>query len=323
MAKSYDWNLSHGMIVVNKRGVEKTSLSILPTDKQLSWTSKLGSVSFNQYGREFPLGGMNEKGLMAEVLWLNESDYPEANEKASLNELQWVQYILDNAENLAEAKALANSVRISAVYAAVHYLICDQQKKCGTFEYLNGELVVNSYPRILAPTITNNTYAASETYLKKYLGFGGNKSLPTGFGSLDRFSRASILAKNFDRETQKNMNASDYALEVLDSVATGTYSKWNIVYNQRENSIILKNRFGARTKMKMKPQDFDYSCSTDVLVHDIDSTDSGDIQSKFRSYSRSDNFRIVKKSLQGDFPGWLINTIIAYPETNTRCVSSL
>jgi choloylglycine hydrolase len=26
------------------------------------WTSRYGSITFNQYGREFPSGGINEKG---------------------------------------------------------------------------------------------------------------------------------------------------------------------------------------------------------------------------------------------------------------------
>jgi choloylglycine hydrolase len=32
--------------------------------KTISWISKYGSITFNQYGREFPTGGMNEKGLV-------------------------------------------------------------------------------------------------------------------------------------------------------------------------------------------------------------------------------------------------------------------
>ena len=33
-----------------------------------SWVSKYGSVTFNQYGRELPTGGMNEAGLVVETI---------------------------------------------------------------------------------------------------------------------------------------------------------------------------------------------------------------------------------------------------------------
>ena len=42
----------------------------------ISWTSKFGNVTFNQYGKEFPTGGMNENGLVIELMWLNEARYP-------------------------------------------------------------------------------------------------------------------------------------------------------------------------------------------------------------------------------------------------------
>lgn len=40
----------------------------------VSRTSKYGSITFNQYRKEFPIGGMNEKGLVIEALWLNENN---------------------------------------------------------------------------------------------------------------------------------------------------------------------------------------------------------------------------------------------------------
>src|SRR5215470_5207291 len=69
--RNYDYMFGDGMIMVNKRGVVKVSTSEAP-EKPAQWTSKYGSVTFNQYGRENPMGGMNEAGLVIELMWLDE-----------------------------------------------------------------------------------------------------------------------------------------------------------------------------------------------------------------------------------------------------------
>ena len=66
LAKNLDWEISNGIILVNKKGVFKTAYC--DCHRKLSWTSRYGSVTFNQFGKEFPLGGMNEKGLVVEEL---------------------------------------------------------------------------------------------------------------------------------------------------------------------------------------------------------------------------------------------------------------
>ena len=58
--RNYDWHLDHGLVIVNKRNVTKRALLIDPEDTPARWISKYGSVTFNQYGREFPIGGMVE-----------------------------------------------------------------------------------------------------------------------------------------------------------------------------------------------------------------------------------------------------------------------
>ena len=91
--RNYDWVTETGMVNTNLRGVQKTSLS---KEKTIQWISKYGSITFNQYGKEFPTGGMNEKGLVVELMWLDESKFPSPDARLALNVLQWIQYDLDN-----------------------------------------------------------------------------------------------------------------------------------------------------------------------------------------------------------------------------------
>src|SRR5204863_8959065 len=61
--RNYDFDIGSGVVLVNHRGVQKTSLEksgspIVP------WISVYGSVTFNQFGKEYPMDGMNEAGLV-------------------------------------------------------------------------------------------------------------------------------------------------------------------------------------------------------------------------------------------------------------------
>ena len=58
--RSYDFEIGYGMVIVNKRGVSRES----EIGGGAKWTSRHGSVTFNQFGRDNPTGWMNEKGLV-------------------------------------------------------------------------------------------------------------------------------------------------------------------------------------------------------------------------------------------------------------------
>ena len=57
--RNYDWIIGDGLVMINKRGVVKTA-TVVESNNVAKWVSKYGSVTFNQYGRENPAGGMNE-----------------------------------------------------------------------------------------------------------------------------------------------------------------------------------------------------------------------------------------------------------------------
>ena len=74
--RNYDWVTDAGMVCTNLKGLSKTSMKT-ENGETISWVSKYGSITFNQYGKEFPTGGMNEKGLVVELMWLDETKYPQ------------------------------------------------------------------------------------------------------------------------------------------------------------------------------------------------------------------------------------------------------
>src|SRR6185295_11423871 len=99
-------------------------------NKPAHWTSKYGSVTFNQVGRELPYGGINEKGLDVEQLWLRSAQFPTPDSRPTVNELQWIQYQLDNASSVREVLASLRKINVVSRIAPIHYLVCDSTGEC-------------------------------------------------------------------------------------------------------------------------------------------------------------------------------------------------
>src|SRR5581483_9546892 len=106
--RNLDWDWENGLVFINARQVQKRAFVLGPN--AATWTSKYGSVTFNQFGRELPFGGMNEAGLVVENMWLTETQYPAGDSRPEINMLQWIQYQLDTCSTVAEV--IENDKRI-------------------------------------------------------------------------------------------------------------------------------------------------------------------------------------------------------------------
>ncbi len=79
---NYDWPLGNGLVFINKSGKSKVAMLASKNEDNFKgqpaqWTSKYGSVTFNQYGCDLAHGGMNEAGLVIEAMALYDTIYPE------------------------------------------------------------------------------------------------------------------------------------------------------------------------------------------------------------------------------------------------------
>jgi len=267
MGKSYDWDLGHGMVVVNQRGMKKIGLAVEATDLPPTWTAQYGSITFNQYGQEFPVGGMNEAGLAVEILWSFSTEYPLPDERPSLNELQWIQYQLDNYGSVKEMVAHADEIRIAGLYAKVHYLAVDKQNNSASFSYIDGKLVINE--DVLA--ITNTTLSESRRYLPKFTGVSDEISIPKGKGSLDRFLITRSMLAAGDRPDAVS-EPIGFAFSILDAVKTPDYTQWQIVYDLASREIHFRTAENQRLR-QIRLAAFNFSCTEPVLGFPIDSKD--------------------------------------------------
>jgi penicillin V acylase-like amidase (Ntn superfamily) len=309
--RNYDWTIGDALIFVNKRGVAKTA-SVGDSSNPARWVSKYGSVTFNQYGRENPTGGMNEAGLVVEQMWLDDSIYP-SDARPSIGTQEWMQYVLDTSATTAEALKNASTIRIVSD-VRVHYLINDKDGHTASVEFLNGKLVSHTGTDLPTRALTNDTYEQSISYKRA-------KSLSdaTTSGSLDRFTRASVKSEEFARNPKSEQGAVDYAFAVLSSVAQKGFTQWSIVYDQKRGHVYFRTLQSPEIKL-IDTRAFDYSCNTTVKMLDINIKEAGDVTAKFADYTRRANRDLIDRSFNGtdflkDIPAVMRFGLAAYPES--------
>jgi penicillin V acylase-like amidase (Ntn superfamily) len=167
--------------------------------KSLEWTSRHGSVSVSFYGVATACG-INEKGLVANLLYLAESDYgtPVAG-RPTLSIGGWAQYVLDSHATVAEAVADLRKESFTIVApilpngepAVAHLAISDPSGDSAIFEYLDGRLMIHHSRE--ATVMTNSPpydeQLALDAYWKE---IGGDVMLPGTIRASDRFVRTSF-----------------------------------------------------------------------------------------------------------------------------------
>jgi penicillin V acylase-like amidase (Ntn superfamily) len=293
--KNFDFHTGVGHVVVNKRQLKKVSYS-MPPERTMEWISKYGSVTFNQMGKEFPYGGINEKGLVIEIMWLSETQYPEADNRYGLTELQWIQYQLDNSATVDEILASDTKVRISKKSVApVHFLVCDAKGNKATIEYVNGGFITHTGDALSTCVLTNSTYNNSTKYLNSLVRQGekGQRAFTTT--SFDRFAEASFLVKNF-----KDGNVVDYAFEVLGKTFQPNFTRWSIVYDLKNMTVHYKTLDNTNTRV-FRVSDFNFACSTPSLYIDIEE-DMQNGKLNFKPFSPQANRKLIATAFsQVDF----------------------
>ena len=309
MGKSYDWELGNGLVVVNKQGQAKQSLPPKPGEAVARWISRYGSVTFNQYGREMPNGGMNEAGLAIEVLWLNQSVFPPPDDRPVLNELQVVQYGLDNCATVAELIEAMSKIRVSKIHGAVHYFACDGTGACATLEYLGGKLVTTTGEGLPAKAITNGSCADSVRALGELK--KAKLSPPKGTASSARYLRAATMLES----TKPKADSKKRSLEILDSVSQRAFSKWNIVYELKGRKIHFRS-WDSKALKDLDLSRLDFACATPARILDINAKLEGDVTGKLEEYSTAVNEKLIRKSLaltQVNLPEETIRGLAEYP----------
>lgn len=309
VAKSFDFASGKGYVFINKRNIQKKSLTF-SFGLGKKWTSEFGSVTFNQVGRDFPFGGLNEKGLSMEILWLDDTKYPEkVQRKNQVNESQLIQYVLDTATTVPEALDKIRSVSLVPIIAPVHYMICDVRKDCVVVEYLNQKLEV-------IPMLSGK-----ERILQNIVYQDMIMSRMRPLGESERVSADDIntIFDNSSIRTEEEMVKKSFSdLDRVFYQDSELRSQWQIVYNLDDKKIWFRS-VNEPTIKSIDFGNYEFDCRIDPLekVIDIDSPVSGDVQVHLVPFTKKINKGLL--SAFDSVPGWVRDLGNVYSLINHKC----
>lgn len=316
--RSYDWELGYGYLMFNHRNLQKSRF-VYFAQKPVVWTSKFGSVTFNQYGKEYPLGGMNEKGLVVEVMVLNETQYSPQDNREALDELGWVQYQLDNSASIKDVIESERRVTISnKSLVKLHFLISDSTGNTMVVEFLNGKCVFYNNSQLPQKCLTNNTYASSLEFLKKHKGFGGEtvvnyKNHASG-NSLERFVIVADMIKNY--KAAPNQTIEDYSFNILNNVQDPKRSQFQIVYNIKKKEIFFRS-LNSKGIKQLNLKQLNFNCNAPKLMFDINTPCKGNIFNLLEPYNSDSNKALAQKAYKEtgiNLPPAILTEVLNWPE---------
>ena len=210
--RGMDWNdpTAQTDLWVFPRGMERDGAV---GKNPIKWTSKYGSVVASFYGAA-SADGINEKGLVGNVLYLAEADYGDAAKtgKPTLSIGGWVQYILDLYATVAEAVAALKDEPFTIVApmlpngraAAVHTCLSDPSGDSAILEYIDGKLTIHHGPE--CAVMTNSPVYDQQIAINTYWELiGGNRMLPGTINAADRYVRASYFLKSSPKYKEPDM----------------------------------------------------------------------------------------------------------------------
>ena len=319
--RTYDFEFGDCYVMVNKKGVSKKAYAATTDDEKgqpAAWTSRFGSITFNQFGRDFPQGGMNEAGLIIETMALMSTRNPQPDSRPYVrNANLWRQYILDTCASVREVIDSDSRIRISydaSKGIGTHFLVLDREGAAATVEFLDGKMVVHTGDSLPVRVLTNDTYEDALTHWK-------NKSLPLvdRGSSIQRFVTAANLVR--DDSMIKPDLKPDHAFQVMAAVA-GPLTRWSIVYDNRNMKVYFQTDGNAKTRA-VDVKSFDYSCKTPVKVLDANADLAGDVTGAFIDYTPETNINLTEASYTKlgsriKVPPQIVEFLGRYPE-QSRC----
>lgn len=210
-ARSMDWRDEiTSNLWIFPRGMDRTGETGPNT---VRWTSKYGSVITSGYDIS-TTDGVNEAGLMANVLWLVESEYPPFDgTQPGLSISLWAQYALDNFATVAEAVEALRAEPFVIVtdnvpgqdrLTTLHLSLSDATGDSAILEYIGGRLVIHHGRefQVMTNSPTFDEQLALNAYWKD---IGGLTFLPGTNRAADRFARASFYVNAIPKFDDPNI----------------------------------------------------------------------------------------------------------------------
>lgn len=290
-----DWKSVPGLIFINQRNTWKKGYSweVLlnvhdTSEPSLVWKSKFGSVTFNPLGKEFPDGGMNEKGLYIWEMSFSETKFPDDPNKPKLFMMQWMQYQLDNFSTIEEV--MENAGQMSLDGWEWHFFVADRSGKTAIIDFMDGRPVIYSGEIMPVPICCNSKYPDAMNWLKRHKGFGGDLEIVKNFKEIPRFVYGAKLMRDYDSQ-----DPIDYSFTILDEMSKNV--RWSVVFDVKRDKVYFKTNLNQNIRtFAFSSADFGHRDGT--LMLDIECPGPENIRSEFIPYKQETDEQLIKSILE-------------------------
>lgn len=276
-----------GLVFINKRGVFKTGRTwseLINKDQRnpsrVAWISRYGSVSFNTFGKDLPDGGMNEAGIYVWEMGLSHSEvvYPKNDQLPKLNQMHWMQYVLDTCSTLDEALACAGNFEIDGW--GWHFFLGDKDGNCAVVDFVDGQVVIHRGEEMPVPGLFNALYAREIEQSRYFKGFGGQFEPTLTDKKVPRYVKTGVMMQAYDGQE----NALDYTYKILDTLFVSEVADWSVVFDVKNRRVHFKTSLNRAVK-HFAFDTFDFSNAGPVMTLNIDIQAGGDVARQFVPYS--------------------------------------
>lgn len=221
----------HARLIVYPRGISRDGG--VNNGNSMTWVSKYGSVTVNSLN-EATSDGINEKGLVANLLYLHETQYEARDHRPGISNASILLYLLDTSATVAEALAEMQKVQVVSTQIAgrdwpLHISISDADGDSAVIEFVKGSMVVHQGKD--TNVMTNEPPLDWQlNNLKDYKYFGGSKPLPGDIDPASRFVRASAFLKSMPTaNSTQDALAKVYSIVKTVSVPAGAQDTSTVV----------------------------------------------------------------------------------------------
>ncbi len=228
--------------------------------RSVEWTSQYGSLVVSGYDVS-TVDGMNEAGLVANLLWLVDAEYPaDDGMTPRISVSVWAQYFLDNFATVAEAVEHLAANPIDAAtgdvpgqpgrLTTVHLSLSDATGDSAILEWVGGELMVHHSRDYRV--MTNEPRFEEQLAITRYWErINPLEFLPGTNRAADRFVRASFFIDSVTQSDDPRIaaaavfsvirNASvPYGISVEDAPNLST-TRWRVVADQKERLFYVES----------------------------------------------------------------------------------
>lgn len=257
--RTMDWKLPMvSNLWVMPRGLQRNGAA---GPRSALWTAEYGSLVMSGYDFS-TTDGMNEAGLVVNLLWEVEAVYPEDDgQTPRISLAAFPQYLLDRFATVAEAVSdlASNPILVAGgevpigppgKAATVHVSLSDASGDSAIIEFVAGEMVIH-HSREFQVMTNEPTYERQLAIREYWRGVNPREFLPGTVRATDRFVRASFYINAVEQSADARIAAASvfsvirqtsvpWGISVADQPNLST-TRWRVVADHKDRRYYVES----------------------------------------------------------------------------------